>query len=86
MKKTYILALAALLLTSCEPSALRESPGFEFFGNFSWQGGTIEPGYGNRWIIRDSSGRRLGTVEPNYGGRFIIRDTDGRRVGIIEGR
>ncbi|KKM21698.1 hypothetical protein LCGC14_1632710, partial [marine sediment metagenome] len=53
MKKTYILALAALLLTSCEPSALRESPGFEFFGNFSWQGGTIEPGYGNRWIIRD---------------------------------
>lgn len=86
MKKISALVLVALLLTSCSSDSLREAPGFKFSTNSSWQDGTIEPGYGNRWIIRNSSGRRIGTLTPDHGGRWIIRNTDGHRVGTVEGR
>ncbi len=45
---------------------------------------TLEPGIGNRLILRDATGRRTGTIEPGIGNRLIIRNRQGRRTGTVE--
>ena len=45
---------------------------------------TLEPGIGNRLILRDARGRRTGTIEPGIGNRLIIRNRQGRRTGTVE--
>jgi hypothetical protein len=45
---------------------------------------TLEPGIGNRLILRDAGGRRTGTIEPGIGNRLIIRNRQGRRTGTVE--
>lgn len=38
----------------------------------------------DRYIVRDSSGKRIETVEKSYSDRWIRRESAGKRIGMIE--
>ena len=65
---TRALVLIALLVLASAPAG-------------AGQRLTVEPGVGDRLVIREwPTGRRLGTVEPGVGDRLIIRPAPGTRT------